>query len=1407
MKKRFWSKKVSLFLVFAMTLAMIPAFGVPSLASEYVDLAIDEFDEEPAPQEVILSDGGDQDIEDMIAGNQLELARLVEFAQISQSIGGGYGSNGKFMAPIEAPAADSIPVSTRAELEAIRNNLRGKYHLTQDIDLSGAEWIPIGDNSSNTSSFRGVFDGQGHVIRNLTITGDYAYAGLFGYVNNAIIKNIGMETLFIDIDVSSREVYTGGIIGYALLSLVSNCYNTGSVSASSSHSSYVGGLIGDFYGPRSSSPSSPLVINCYNTGTVVSISSYYSHAGGIIGFFTADSSLVSNCYNTGSVSASSSSSSSSSYSYAGGLIGSFYSSDSSVRNCYNTGSISASSAVSYAGGLIGNFYSTNCSVRNCYNTGSVSTSSHYSSDSSNTGGIISYFDSFFSDYYSSVNNCYWMFESDQIINDVYRSETDKLGVGNMLNDITGRLTSAQMKDRANFIDWDFDEVWDISPSVNDGYPFLRNIPNGDVPSSPTPTPTSSPTPTPTITPTPTPPSAPSGPYPVIIVPGIAGSELFEGGDLIWGGSSETQVGLNALTNGMHRIALDSEGAQPPSLSVQPASGGYGTMNIYRDLYIGIDYSSAGTTTHFFSYDWRLSNVDNAQKLALFIDEVLATESASKVNIVAHSMGNLVTSRYISDGHEQKINKYIAIAPPFLGSPKVPYVWATGDLLGKWMANLSGVPANFKLLSSHFPSVYELLPPEWDIFADYFGFGAAQHSRFISVKSGFPALITSEEDPYAYIADPMDLRTYNPPNPAPMSAKVSPAAKQSFLQRASEFHRSLFDTNGHMTNRVDTYVLYGNGVSTISNVVFNSNGGYVEKVEFIGGDGTVPMWSATLAGTAPRMIGFSGGEHTALVSNKKCIEAVIDILGGGDGSNTGTSPTNTYHNVITVECPVDIEITHNGESLSSVEGNFNAATSWGALYLIGENNDVKVVALDLGINLSVDVKLTGTDDGFMTYSVEYFDSDFAPTTSYSIDDVPLSATTVITTNTDASQGLTLNIDEDGDGVIDSVLPMNQEMIGTGSYTILTTARSGGSVSGGGVYEAGESVTLTATPDDEFTFEGWYENGMKVSGAEATYTFVAISDRTLEARFGGEIVIPAPVYTIAVEALEGGDAIIDHSVSAPMITVMATPYNGYTFEGWYEQGVKITGAEATYTFTVTADRTLEARFVPLQTTYTIVATAGSGGSVSGGGTYEAGENVILRATPNSGYTFEGWYEAGEKVSGALATYTFIVTGDRTLEARFTVGSGQSPSFPIPEKVMLNQTSRGPLVFNYSSVLPGGRNRPAFLDTFSDLQAPGQLLILGGGVWYDVNNITFIEAFNQKKTVSAVSGYYFITNDGQEVSEIAALLIDDITQSYPLTIQSVVQSLYQRYQALSASEKTAIATDSTIIDLLEAYNSFNH
>ena len=119
---------------------------------------------------------------------------------------------------------------------------------------------------------------------------------------------------------------------------------------------------------------------------------------------------------------------------------------------------------------------------------------------------------------------------------------------------------------------------------------------------------------------------------------------------------------------------------------------------------------------------------------------------------------------------------------------------------------------------------------------------------------------------------------------------------------------------------------------------------------------------------------------------------------------------------------------------------------------------------------------------------------------------------------------------------------------------------------------------------------------------------------------------------------------------LCTVTATANAGYTFTNWTENG-NVVSTNASYTFTVNANRNLVANFTAQSQQYTINVSANpnNGGNVSGGGTYYEGESCTVRATANTGYIFTNWTENGNVVS-TQSRYTFTVTGNRTLVANF-------------------------------------------------------------------------------------------------------------------------------------------------------------
>lgn len=125
----------------------------------------------------------------------------------------------------------------------------------------------------------------------------------------------------------------------------------------------------------------------------------------------------------------------------------------------------------------------------------------------------------------------------------------------------------------------------------------------------------------------------------------------------------------------------------------------------------------------------------------------------------------------------------------------------------------------------------------------------------------------------------------------------------------------------------------------------------------------------------------------------------------------------------------------------------------------------------------------------------------------------------------------------------------------------------------------------------------------------------------------------------------------------VTVTATvnENDGYQFKGWQENGQTVS-ENPTYEFKANGDRTLTALFeVNEDYRVTLQADPQNGGTVTGGGSYEAdNREATVTATANQGYYFIGWYKAGqEEAVNTNTEYTFTVPeGGITLTARFGV-----------------------------------------------------------------------------------------------------------------------------------------------------------
>jgi uncharacterized repeat protein (TIGR02543 family) len=218
----------------------------------------------------------------------------------------------------------------------------------------------------------------------------------------------------------------------------------------------------------------------------------------------------------------------------------------------------------------------------------------------------------------------------------------------------------------------------------------------------------------------------------------------------------------------------------------------------------------------------------------------------------------------------------------------------------------------------------------------------------------------------------------------------------------------------------------------------------------------------------------------------------------------------------------------------------------------------------------------------------------------------------------------------------------------SYNITTSASpaAGGTTGGGGTFNYGTSVTVTATPATGYQFVNWTVAGSAVS-ASASYTFTASSSRSVVANFSQLSYSITTASNPAGGGTTSGSGTYNYGTS---VTVSAIPSTGYQFVNWTEGG-SVVSTNASYNFTVNTGRSLLANFSLRDYAVNTSSSPAAGGTTNGAGTYTYGTNATLTATPSAGYLFVNWTESGAVVSTNIG-YTFTVTGNRTVVANFSL-----------------------------------------------------------------------------------------------------------------------------------------------------------
>ncbi|MDR1975483.1 MAG: hypothetical protein LBQ18_00675 [Campylobacteraceae bacterium] len=308
-------------------------------------------------------------------------------------------------------------INTEAKLGAISNNPTGKYVLTGDITLT-SDWEPIG-------IFKGVFSGNHHIINGLRIDKTTNNVGLFGILDGAEVKKLGVV---IDGSGVIGGSYTGGIAGRLTNTAhISDSYVIGDVSGENG----VGGIAGRIEGGSK-------ITGSYSAGSVKGYERVGGIAGQIVGEDKGDFAEINNSYSTVDVEAQN---------YAGGIVGGLDKEGTYIVNTYAAGSVKA---VSNVGGIVGYLYG------NAHNNVAINPSVRRDAGAPVSNRIAGYVDA----AHQATNNL------------AFEGMSGSFSDSSVEANHGISKSAAQLKQRATYenISWDFNETWKIDEGAS--YPKL-----------------------------------------------------------------------------------------------------------------------------------------------------------------------------------------------------------------------------------------------------------------------------------------------------------------------------------------------------------------------------------------------------------------------------------------------------------------------------------------------------------------------------------------------------------------------------------------------------------------------------------------------------------------------------------------------------------------------------------------------------------------------------------------------------------------------------------------------------------------------------------------------------------------------------------------------------------------------
>lgn len=477
---------------------------------------------------------------------------------------------------------------------------------------------------------------------------------------------------------------------------------------------------------------------------------------------------------------------------------------------------------------------------------------------------------------------------------------------------------------------------------------------------------------------PVPPPQPPGKTPVLIVPGILGTELWNGEDRIWVNLEKIFVDINDDFL-VENLSLDSSGNSikniHPSSTIERISRiPKLNLNIFENLREDLEQVGyfLNQSLFYFPYDWRLDLQQTKDKLQQKIEAIKSKTGSPKVDIIAHSMGGLLAKSYLKDYGNDSVGKLIFVGTPHLGAPKAAKVLLEGDRFSiPWLD-----PHSMEQVASNSPAVYELLPDQ-QYFNDYQGY--IKKYKFF----GNPPLLG-----YASTTDFLLIDKH----------------KNSTLFHNAETFKDSVDSTDF--SGLDVYNIAGCKTATQAGYQLAMGNSIIGRVGYVSGDGTVPLPSSDSPSIPPLHRYYAkGADHASLPSANGVRELILDILNGQApalaGNVSGSSGFCSFKGkTLSWHSPVEVHISSQGKHTGPIPNNGIEYGIPGVDYeVIGGGDGEKFIFLPTDEGQEYQITATGLEQG--TFDLQIIDIDNGnPLHMRVFNDVPIATGTPISFNLSA-----------------------------------------------------------------------------------------------------------------------------------------------------------------------------------------------------------------------------------------------------------------------------------------------------------------------------------------------------------------------------------------------------------------------